>query len=187
MSTGKEEKFRRVEASALELLAGSQRGLSVSLLARKAGVSRPWIYKHFGKDREELLAAAAKAVGERFAELDHRGRPRSPEDLRAFFEAGAEKTLRDVEEQPWIPGIYFRFVGAEGPLGEVIRAIRGRYVRKAVDLQCRCGIPRATALASALASAKLRMAVAHAWAHEKEMRQAGQKAAVSEMMSVFRW
>ncbi len=185
MAFTKEEKFIRVQECALELVASGRESLSVSRLARKTKVSRPWIYKNFGSSQDELLVSAAKFVGERFAELEELRRPGTLKDLLAYFLDGAERTLVEVDKYPWIPKIYFDFLGDKGALGETVRGIESAYRRRVTDQLCQFGMSQEEASRRAMASVKLRMSVSHAWSTDADFRKLGPKAAARIMMSLF--
>ena len=61
----KAERFGRVARAVVELLLhGEPSSVTVSAVARRAGVSRPWIYKYVGKERGELLVEPGTEVYE---------------------------------------------------------------------------------------------------------------------------
>lgn len=99
--TGKEERFRRVcEAVLATLLRGGPDALAVSTLARKAGVSRAWIYKYVGADQDALLEAAAHVVGDAFIDRDRS----YTSDGTSWAEATATSDSNDRNNDTTSPG-----------------------------------------------------------------------------------
>src|ERR1035437_230914 len=94
---------RAVRAEQLLDLAGrvfARRGVhaaSMDELARRAGVSKPVIYDHFGS-KEQLFATCVRRTGEVLADRVARA-VRSESDLRARLRAGSIAYFRFLEEQ----------------------------------------------------------------------------------------
>ncbi|MEQ1565101.1 MAG: hypothetical protein ABMA64_05645 [Myxococcota bacterium] len=174
----KESRFHRVAWSvAVSLLRGGPESLRVAEVARRARVSRPWIYKYLGKDRTSLLtftvglyarAFAAPVEGE-LASLDR-------------LAAGTRKGLDDVLTAPWCVLVYMRYRHAKGALGDAIRrALRGQ----ATDLAGR--LPGAlrgdTAVAWVFESARL--GLYHEWLDPEVRASVGPDLAVARLMALL--
>lgn len=150
----KATRFHRVAwAVAHHLLQGSP--VRVATVARRAGVSRPWIYKYLGSDPDDLVAFAVRTYAEAFgAPLD------GPLDDRERLRAGTRKGLDDVLLAPWCVVVLFRGRHARNALGAAIRdaldrqtaALAGRLPGEARDRRAR-----------ALVFESARLALYHEW------------------------
>src|SRR5262245_7576299 len=125
----KEERFRAVaEAVAAIVSAAGVRKVTVSSVARRAHVSRAWIYKYVGDDPAILLSHAARLYALAFSDL---ARSRRAEDVGTWRALVAEATrdgLRDTLAAPWCVQLYFRHRHAPDPIGAAIRDVEERYV-----------------------------------------------------------
>ena len=114
----KASRFHRVAwAVAVSLLRRGPESLRIAEVARRAGVSRAWIYKYLGLDRDALLAFTVGLYARAFgAPLDG--------DLDTFerLRLGTRKGLDDLLAAPWCVLVYVRYRHARGPLGDAIRA-----------------------------------------------------------------
>src|SRR5262245_46285759 len=78
---GKAGKMERVAATTLALLLeGGLADLTFSRLARRANVSRPWLYEYIGPDKDSLIAFAVDHFGKLYVRLDARPSARDPKD-----------------------------------------------------------------------------------------------------------
>lgn len=122
-SHAKEAKFHRVAwAVATSLLRKGEDGLRVSDVARRAGVSRAWVYKYFGHNTDDILLYALGLFGPAFAapvvaEVD------DPAAWRATLHAGMLKGLQDVSRVPWCVAVYFRYRHGHGAFADALRAV----------------------------------------------------------------
>ena len=130
----KEQRFRDVaEAVAALVSQGGPAKVTVSAVARRAGVSRPWIYKYFGQEPSALLTHAAKVYAEAFSDL---GRSRRAADVPSWRSLLVETTrdgLRDAVVAPWCVQLYFRHRHAPDAVGETIRSVESNYVAQFLD------------------------------------------------------
>ena len=79
MPDTKDARFARVaEAVVALLLRGGPDELRFVTLAREARVSRPWLYKYFGPDRDALLDFTVRTYGAAFAGVERSVVPYSP-------------------------------------------------------------------------------------------------------------
>ena len=124
----KEGRFRCVaEAVAQIVLAHGTKGVTISSVARRAGVSRPWIYKYLGRDPKVLLRFAGRLYAEAFSDL---ARSRHADDVstwRARVADGVRDGLHDALAAPWCVPLYFRHRHADDALGEAIRTVERRH------------------------------------------------------------
>lgn len=151
------------EAVIALLLRGGPETLRYSAVARKAGVSRPWIYKQFGKDPAALLDFVVKLFGERFAEMETSHRTEDVAGWRAAILASTRKGLHDAAGAPWVMQVWFRYRHARNPLGEAIRDLERRHVDKLVaDMPPRLR-KRRDAVAFARFFDAARLGVFHLW------------------------
>jgi AcrR family transcriptional regulator len=126
---GKGERFHDVALAVTTILRHRRPDdLSVSRVARRAGVSRAWVYKHFGADTNALLDFAVRELADFFASKERRHDPSSIEAWLASIEAAVGASLDDVLEAPWALDLYFRYRNHPGSLGDVMRVIEVRYV-----------------------------------------------------------
>ncbi len=133
-ASDKDRRFQRVaDAVVSTLLQRGPESLTISHIARKAEVSRAWLYKYVGAEPEALLQYATLAFGGAFAELDQRYSAPSPAEWRQYLAAGIERGLADTEAHPWILQLYFRFRDDRGALGDAIRRVDQRYIVKFLD------------------------------------------------------
>ncbi|TVQ94258.1 MAG: hypothetical protein EA397_02345 [Deltaproteobacteria bacterium] len=106
---------------ATSLLRSSPDDVTVAELARKAGVSRAWIYKYMGDDPQERLAFTVRLFGEAFASPADEGSSEDPEAWRARIDAGSRKGFDDVLKVPWCVLVYVRYRQSRHPVGQMIR------------------------------------------------------------------
>ena len=67
----KQEKLEKVAAACLSIVhAQGPRALTLSRVARSAGVSRAWIYKYIGGSHDELIECAAEYFGKIYSRLE---------------------------------------------------------------------------------------------------------------------
>jgi AcrR family transcriptional regulator len=124
-------------------------------IARRAGVSRAWIYKYLGGEPAALIAFAVHTYAEAF------GAPvAGPLDAIERLRAGTRKGLDDARLAPWCVLVFFRFRHAKGPLGDTIRAaLRAQ----AEELAGRLPPPHRGDLAVATLFEAARLALYHEW------------------------
>jgi AcrR family transcriptional regulator len=130
----KEARFHAVARAVVDILVQrGQHAVSVSATARKAGVSRAWIYKHFGSDTDALIDFTIRELGGLVAGADL---DRGQGDLESWREALTEATqvgLRHAEVAPWGASLFFRYRNQPGRLGDAVRMVEARHVQRFVD------------------------------------------------------
>lgn len=130
----KEKRFRDVAQAVAGLVSnGGLAKVTVSAVARRAGVSRPWIYKYFGQEPDALVTHAARLYAEAFSDL---GRSRASSDVptwRAHLTEATRDGLRDAVLAPWCVQLYFRHRHAPDAVGQTIRDVEAAYVERFLD------------------------------------------------------
>lgn len=127
--SSKEARFLQVAHAVAALVAqGGPKKVTVSAVARRAGVSRAWLYKYLGADPEALITHATTLFAAAFADL---GRARPSTDPTSWRDAVREATrdgLRDAVDAPWAVTLYFRHRHAPDAVGRAIREAEERHV-----------------------------------------------------------
>lgn len=121
---GKQERSDRVGRALAEIVAkhGVTR-INISALAKRAGVSRAWIYKYIGRDQSSMFQHFIEEFGRRFATVPSAERHLTVAAwIRGRLES-AERFLEEAQRQPWILLVYFRHQYAENEIGSRIRQI----------------------------------------------------------------
>ena len=127
-------------------------------VARASGVSRPWLYKYIGGERQDLITFMATHFGMRLAELDQRPRTESRALWIDDTVEGLRTMARLANDAPWVLPLYFRYVGSDGPLGKCIQEIETRYLDLSSRELVRAGVsdrPRARLTAELIHAARL--------------------------------
>jgi len=131
----KGERYHRVAlAVAAILLQRRPDDVTVAAIARRAKVSRPWIYKYFGRDTRDLVAFAVQHFGTAFNELD--APPEGELTVEAWctmIRQRTHKALDDAVAAPWVLQLYLRYRHAPGPLGEAMRREEERHLERFLD------------------------------------------------------
>ncbi len=183
----KAERFRRVAHAVVEiLLQRGPSGIQISAVARRAGVSRAWIYKHFGNDTEALLDFTVRELGVILAGVERTPDDSSVSSWRRDIHLATREGLELAVAAPWGYALFFRYRHALGPLGEALREIEARHVSNFVatlpaDLK---GDPEA-ARAFALVFAAARLGVYAWWADPVIRDEVGIDRAVDQMMAML--
>lgn len=170
--TDKQAKFERFEEAALKVIAErGLRGLNVSYIASKAGLSRAWIYKYVGRDRQQLIKAAAMGLGRRFARLDQGPiEGKSAEAQLKAWREGAGVTLDYGKKYPWVTDLFFAHVGKQNPLGQAIDEICQQHVQiDQAKFEKIFGKSKADAKRLAVEKLTVRMTYAHLWGRLPQM------------------
>jgi len=124
----KDELFWNVldSAVALEVRHGHLKW-KMSDLSRRSKVSRPLVYYYFGKDRRQILVEAIRMFGDELAGLsDKRIKYWDKGDIYTSVLAS-----RDLcERLPHFVSFYFSHRGLTTDIGDLIRQIEDRYLKK---------------------------------------------------------
>jgi AcrR family transcriptional regulator len=185
--TQKEERFRRVARAVIEIML--QRRISditVSAVARKAGVSRPWIYKYFGKEISSLVDFTVREFGSAFMELDEQVvRFEGVDAWRTHVMERTRKSLDDVETAPWVISLYFRYRHDVGQVGEAMRDLEARHndkFRQSIPptLVGRRGRPATDRFVEVFGA--LRSGAYYRWADPKVRKRVGKQAMLDDLL-----
>lgn len=184
--SAKEERFHMVAwAMATSLLRSSPDEVTVADLARKAGVSRAWIYKYMGDDPEQRLAFTVRLFGEAFASpADEQPCPDAAA-WRARVESGTRKGFDDVLKVPWCVLVYVRYRQSRHPLGRMIRNLEQLEVASFIGrmpAEVRSDHARAQAFAWAFHAARL--GTLHQWLDPDFREAVGTEPLVDTLMGM---
>lgn len=170
----KERKQLAVSIAALEVIeSDGLGGVTYSKVARKAGVSRAWIYEYIGSEKSELIEYAAEVLAGHFARIKLTELPKTRADLEIQLEEGIDFLFTSVELTPVIARLYFRFRGTSNPIGEVIQKHEKQWLAKASKTLVEIlGMPKEQAGLLAEFVLTLRMGFAHRFATSKNKAEA---------------
>lgn len=182
----KSARFRAVAMAVCQvLLQRSPSEVKVTGIARSSGVSRAWLYKHFGSKTSSMLDFAVREIADAFAALEH---PRDRSSVAAWKEslaASHRKGLTDVLEAPWALQIYMRYRHAHGAVGEAMRVIEARYVDGFIDdLPEGLSVSRREARAFAVLFTNTRMNLLHCWPEERLRRDVTEEQAIAHLLDI---
>jgi AcrR family transcriptional regulator len=185
----KRAKFERFEEVALKVIAErGLHGLNVSYIAKKANLSRAWIYKYIGRERSQLIKVAAVGLGRRFARLDQsKVDGQTKEDLLQAWREGAGVTLDFGKKFPWITELYFTHLGKANPLGVAIEEITGIHIGlDQAKFQKVFGKSKEDARRLAIEKLSVRMTYAHIWARMPELKSVSREKMIENLCWFFR-
>jgi AcrR family transcriptional regulator len=129
-----EARFRRVALAVVAILiARGPTEIRIASVSRRSGVSRAWIYKQFGKDTTALLDFTIRELGAVFAGIDAELDSSSVNAWIDSVELETRRGFSDAQQAPWVPALYFRYRHTPGPLGDAVRVIETRHLRRFVD------------------------------------------------------
>lgn len=185
----KQAKFERFEEVALKVIAErGLYGLNVSYIAKKAGLSRAWIYKYIGRERNKLIQAAAVGLGRRFARLDQMKIEGQSKELQLQgWRDGAGVTLDFGKKYPWITELYFAHIGKANPLGQAIEEIATIHVElDQSKFQKIFGKSKDDARRLAIEKLGVRMTYAHLWGRMPELKSNSREKMIETLCWFFR-
>jgi hypothetical protein len=186
-SGSKEHRFHRVAwAVAVTVLRSGPEAIRVADVARRAGVSRAWVYKYMGADRAALMSFAVRLFGQAFAAPATEGQAADPEAWRASIREGSRKGLADVLLAPWCVLVYVRWRHARGELGDQLRAIELAEIGRFVD-RMPPSIVRDRRAAEAFATLfhAARLGILHHWLDPVFRTEVGEEAALAEIVGLI--
>ena len=137
----KEAKFVQVAQAVVVLLPQrGVRGLTISAVARAAGVSRTWIYRYIGQTQGELLQHAARYFVTIFTGLADPGADPSG-NREAWWHGGMGRIQEQARQSPDALRLYFQFAGASHELGRMLAPVLEIHQqRQAAELQKEQGL-----------------------------------------------
>lgn len=150
------------EGIARMVMAHGIEGVTYAKVARAASVSRPWLYKYIGRDREDLVRFIASHFGAELAEFDYRPRTDTLEHWIDDSVTGVVQMLDKSRAAPWVLPLYFRYLGTQTSLGECIEGVEKLYLATvAGELQKAMGLPAEHAAWAAELFHATRMGIVH--------------------------
>lgn len=185
--TSKEEKFHSVSvalASILNKLGPNK--ITVTQVAKKASVSRAWIYKYVGSDTEDLIRFAIEHLGKDVTERDLTEVIRNRKDLVKSVSSGIERMFQKTNEYPWLIPVYYKYRGTDTAPGRFIDSVEQAYVNRQAKrlMQHFKGYDADKAMIAAEILTATRMGLAFAW-QRGELRKKASKNDV--LASVEAW
>lgn len=162
----KAEKFEQVSLALFQLLATQPLvKITHAKVARKANVSRAWIYKYIGSDKDALITFAIEHLGKKLTERDLADVIESKGDLIAATIAGVDRMFENTSTYPWFIPVYFKYKGTSSSPAQAIRDIEQAYVKRQATLMKRVfkSYNQKQAEAAAEVLTTLRMGLAFNW------------------------
>lgn len=121
-------KHQAVCQAALSILEqkGPQ-GLTFSAVSRKAGVSRPWIYKYIGNKQSDILDFVITEVGKEVGMMHGPWRTLEGASVLEALQQGFDGLLSQNKTNPMIFRLFLRYSADPGPVGVQVRKILQEY------------------------------------------------------------
>jgi len=187
---GKEERFQRVAWSvAVSMMRRGPETLQIAEVARRAGVSRAWIYKYVAPDKDALIAYAVGVFGGAFGAPSVETPAVRSEDWAVGVTEGTQAGLHAVTVAPWCLLLLVRYRHARGPLGDQLRGLEAEhlaaFVARMPEVLRRNG-PRARRFAATFYAARL--GLMHQWmdrAWRAEWSEADAAASLAPLVDAF--
>ncbi len=127
--TSKEEKFHAVSVALGALLNKTGAGkITVTQVAKRANVSRAWIYKYVGKDSEDLIRFAIEHLGQDITQRDLTDVIRSRKELVTSVTSAMDRIFDKTREYPWFIPVYYKYRGTDTAPGRLIDSVEQAYV-----------------------------------------------------------
>jgi AcrR family transcriptional regulator len=125
----KEQKVEAVAAATAKLLwQHGVEGVTHARLARASGVSRAWLYKYVGNEKEDLLRFVTEHFGAMLGKFQTRPRLDSKDNWIDDSVQGAFVLMVQAQQFPWVMPLYFRYLGTDSELGRCIAEVEQRYL-----------------------------------------------------------
>lgn len=177
-ANSKEEKRLAVSVAVLEVIEREGLlGVTHSKVARKARVSRAWIYEYIGNEKSGLIEFAAEVLASHLARENLTKLPRTRAELEAQLKDGIDFLFTSVDMMPVLTLLYFRFRGTSNPIGIVIHKHEKQWLANAsqtlVDV---LEMPREQAFLLSELILTLRMGFAHKLATSRQKNEARSRA-----------
>lgn len=103
-------------------------GVTHSKVARKAKVSRAWIYEYIGKEKSALIEFAADEFGSHIARAKLTEFPKTIAELEERFNEGSNFLFDSLGLSPVLIKLYYQHRGSANPLGRVIQKYEGQWL-----------------------------------------------------------
>jgi AcrR family transcriptional regulator len=181
------EKFEAVSLALFHLLATQPLAkITHANVARRAGVSRAWLYKYLGADKDDLIRFAIEHLGRKLTERDSADVIRTKADFVDAIVLGVERMFENTREFPWFVPVYFKYKGTSTTPAKAIHEIEQTYVQRQAATMKRI-FKSQTSNQSMIAAeilTTMRMGLAFNWQHG-EISKLGSQA--NFLMSVRHW
>jgi hypothetical protein len=161
----KSQKYSQVSEACLAILSiKGLNALNLSGVAKRSGVSRAWIYKYIGGDKEDLLTFSLKTFGEKLLEPSRVGQSLTPEEWKNYYLPELTRTHTLTKTHPWLPNVYYRYRYSSSSVGKVIREIELNAKKaRAKELTESWGVSEKGAKSLASVLVAIRMGLAFHW------------------------
>lgn len=167
----KSDKKDQVIKAVITLL--DRHGLDAITFARVhqlSEVSRAWLYKYIGNEKQDLVNFAVETMGRQWGRLDQ---PWDANSLKEMQQQMYEATLWVIQyaaQYPQAIGPYFRFQGSNSPIGETIAKIEIHVITHlSKQFIKNCGLEKKEARNRAYMVLMMRMSFAFRASKDKEL------------------
>jgi hypothetical protein len=183
IESSKTLKFDAVAKSLFELLgSGALTRVTHSNIAKKSNVSRAWLYKYIGKERDDLISFAIDHLGKQIIERDRLDVVTNADELKRNIVTGVERMFGNTVAFPWLIPVYYKYRGTPTKPGESIREIEQSYVRKqAKHFTKFAGYSETKANLAAEILTSFRMGIAFGW-QSGDIRNRGDSGEVLDIL-----
>lgn len=127
----KEQKHWKVCEAILNVIANEGlESLNLSIISKKSGVSRAWIYEYMGKDRKKLQEISAELFAAYFARTEIDVKLFTIDDLKKKINEGSCFAIEATINRPVFLKIFFRYRGTENIIGKTIAKFEQLFIKK---------------------------------------------------------
>ena len=170
----KAQKFEDVTKVLFSLLqTGGPSKITHSIVAKKAGVSRAWIYKYIGSSKDDLIQMAVRHLGKRLTERDLGDVVETKEQLTTSIVLGMSRMFENTKNHPWFIPVYFKYRGSQGVLGQAIADVEQDYIsRQSAHFEKVFMYSKQQATVAAELLTSFRMGLAFSWQHGELAKKA---------------
>lgn len=102
-------------------------GLTFSAVSRKAGISRPWIYKYIGNKQSDILDFIISEIGKEVGMMHGPWRDLEGDSVLEALQNGFTSLLSQTGKNPVIFRLFLKYSADPGPVGTQIRKLMGEY------------------------------------------------------------
>lgn len=174
----KTEKFEAVSLALFHLLALQPLAkITHAQVARRAGVSRAWLYKYLGSDKDDLITFAIEHLGRKLTERDKEDVIRTKQDLVQAVVTGVSRMFDNTRDFPWFIPVYFKYKGTPTTPAKAIHDIEQAYVRRQAQVMSK--IFKSYNLEQAMIAAEIlttmRMGLAFNWQQGELSKRGSQR------------
>ena len=102
-------------------------GLTFSAVSRKAGISRPWIYKYIGNKQSDILDFVITEIGKEIGMMHGPWRTLEGDSVLEALRNGFSSLLAQNGKSPVIFRLFLKYSADPGPVGIQIRKLMNEY------------------------------------------------------------